>query len=76
MLREHLRVRIFGQLPWMLRSGQRIVGRSMNDIPNCSGCGCFTTGTLVEPVRDPIHPYTADYAYYCARCAEGREAKS
>ena len=48
----------------------------MSGIPNCSGCGRFTTGTLVEPVRDPIHPYTADDAYYCARCAEEREAKS
>ena len=41
----------------------------------CSLCGRFVgENYVVEPVRDTIHPYTADYKYLCPKCAE-RENK-
>lgn len=44
-------------------------------ILNCAKCGRFTNGKHAIPIRDAVHPYTADYDYLCSRCAAEQESE-
>lgn len=49
----------------------------MPDAPKCNRCGRFMTWPPAQmiPVRDAVHPYTADYEALCDNCATKEETQ-